>query len=244
MLFPHLHKALVVTCNAKMNSPTTIELKNIDSEDIDDVLRKVEKSFGFRFGDTELKDVKTFGELCDIISKKVQGDNSNDCTTQQAYYKVRSAIADTLLIDKNIIRPDTDLEQLFPRHNRREKIKELQNKLGLAIDILDIKAWLGWTIFSGIILSLVMFFSKWQFALCGLAFFISVGWTANKFFAKEFKIKTVAQLTEKIARENYLKARRNSATINRNEIAQKVKELFRHDLDLEDNALTREATFV
>src|SRR5947199_9565261 len=111
-----------------MNSPTTIELKNIDSEDIGDVLRKIEKSFGFKFGDTELKDVKTFGELCDIIANKVQGDNSNDCSTQQAYYKVRSAIADTLLIDKSIIRLDTDLEQLFPRDNRRWKINDLQNK--------------------------------------------------------------------------------------------------------------------
>jgi hypothetical protein len=30
-----------------MRSPTTIELKNIDSGDLDDVLKKVEKSFGF-----------------------------------------------------------------------------------------------------------------------------------------------------------------------------------------------------
>lgn len=227
-----------------MNLPDTIELKNIDPEDVGDVLLKVEKSFGFKFGETELKDLKTFGELCDIITNKIQGDNANDCTTQQAFYKVRSAIADTLLIDRSSISLDTDLERLFPKKNRREKIKEFQNKLDILLDILDIKAWLGWTIFSGIILSLLMFFFKWQFALCGLAVFISVGWTSNKFFAKEFEIKTVAQLTEKIARENYLKTRRNSATINRNEIAEKVKELFRHELDLEDNVLTRQATFV
>lgn len=57
-----------------MSLPDTIELKNIDPEDVGDVLRKVEKSFGFKFGDTELKDVKTFGELCDIITNKVRGD--------------------------------------------------------------------------------------------------------------------------------------------------------------------------
>lgn len=244
MLIPHLHKALFVTCNANMNFPDTIELKNIDPEDIGDVLLKVEKSFGFKFGDTELKDVKTFGELCDIITSKVQGDNANDCTTQQAFYKVRSAIADTLHIDNCNISLDTDLERLFPRQNRRGKINELQSKLDIPIDILDIKAWLGWTIFSGIILSLLMFFFKWQFALSGLVVFILVGWTSNKFYAKEFEIKTVAQLTEKIARENYLKARRNSATINRNEIEEKVKELFKHDLDLEAKVLTRQATFV
>jgi len=227
-----------------MSVTTTIGLKNIDPDDISDVLVKVEKSFGFKFGDTELKDVKTFGELCDIITAKVQGDNVNDCTTQQGFYKLRSAIAATQLIDKNFITPVTNLQQLFPRHNRRQKIKDLQNELGMPVDILDIKAWLGWTIFIGIIVSLIMFFFKWQFALSGLAIFIAVGWTANKSFAKEFELATVGQLTEKLARENYLKSRRSSSTINRNEIAEKIKDFFSKELDLEEEALTRQATFV
>ena len=45
-------------------------------------------------------------------------------------------------------------------------------------------------------------------ALAGLLLFIAVGWTANKFFAKEFEIKTLRQLTEKLARENYVAVRR------------------------------------
>jgi len=208
------------------------------------VLGKVEKSFGFKFGKTDLKDVKTFGELCDIITNKVQGDNSNDCTTQQAFYKLRNALAATQLIDKDDITPDTELQQLFPRQNRRQKVKELQNELGIPIDILDIKTWLGWTIFIGLTLSVIMFFFKWQFALYGLSFFIIMGWTANKFFATELELLTIRQLAEKLSRENYLKARRNPSTINRNEIAQKVKEIFSKDFDLDEQVLTRQATFV
>jgi len=34
-------------------SDTTIELKNIDSEDVSDVLLRIEKSFGFKFGKKE-----------------------------------------------------------------------------------------------------------------------------------------------------------------------------------------------
>ena len=227
-----------------MSDTTTIELKNIDPEDISDVLVKVEKSFGFKFGDTELKDVKTFGELCDIITNKVQGANVNDCTTQQGFYKLRNAVAATQVIDKDSITTNTNLQQLFPRHNRRQKIKELQNELDMNVDILDIKAWLGWTIFIGIAGSLIMFFFNWKFALSGLTFFIGISWTAYKFFAKEFKLATVGQLTEKLTRENYLKSRRNSSTINRNEISQKVKEFFSGELDLEEEVLTRQATFV
>ena len=227
-----------------MSDTTTIELKNIDPEDISDVLVKIEKSFGFKFGDTELKNVKTFGELCDIITSKIHGANVNDCTTQQGFYKLRNAIAATQSIDKESISPDTNLQQLFPRHNRRQKIKELQNKLSMPIDILDIKSWLGWTIFIGITGSLIMFFFNWELALSGLTFFIAISWTAYKFFAKEFKLTTVRQLTEKVTRENYLKSRRNSSTINRNEISQKVKDFFSKELDLEEEELTRESTFL
>lgn len=226
-----------------MSDITTIELKNIDPEDISDVLEKVEKSFGFKFGDSELKDVKTFGELCDLITNKVQGDNVNDCTTQQGFYKLRNAIAATQVIHKSSITTDTNLKQLFPRHNRREKIKELQNELDMTFDILDIKAWLGWAIFIGIAGSLILFFFNWKLALSGLTFFLAISWTAYEFFAEEFKLATVGQLTEKLTRENYLKSRRNSSTINRNEISQKVKEFFSKELDLEEEVLTRQATF-
>jgi hypothetical protein len=226
-----------------MSDITTIELKNIDPEEMSDILVKVEKSFGFMFGDNELQNVKTFGELCDLITKKVQGDHVNDCTTQQGFYKLRKAIAATQGIDKDSIRTRTNLLQLFPRHSRRQKMKELESKLDMNVDILDIKAWLGWTIFIGIAGSLILFFVNWKFALSGLTFFIGMSWTSYKFFAKEFKLATVGQLTEKLTRENYLKSRRNSSTINRNEISQKVKEFFSEELDLEEEALTRHATF-
>ena len=102
-----------------MNNTDTIKLENIDSEDISDVLVKVEKSFGFKFGETELKDVMTFGDLCDIITNKVHGDNLTDCTTQQTFYKLRDAIVKTGPTDKKTLTPQSDLQDLFPRSTRR-----------------------------------------------------------------------------------------------------------------------------
>jgi len=116
-----------------------MQLRNIDPDDVADVLMKVQKTFDFKFGDTELRDVKTFGELCDIITAKVQGDDVEDCTTQQGFYKLRNAIAATLLIDKHLITPATALQQLFPRHHRRQNIKNLQYKPSMSVDMLDIK---------------------------------------------------------------------------------------------------------
>jgi hypothetical protein len=50
-------------------------------------------------------------------------------------------------------------------------------------------------------------------------------------------------LTEQIARENYLKARRNSTTVNNNEIETLLKEWFSKDLDLNKASPTRDAKF-
>lgn len=225
-----------------MTDLSTYKLSNIDPEDISDVLLKIEKSFDFKFGDSELKDVKTFGELCDIITNKVQGANSNDCTTQQAFYRVRTVITDILSIDNSNITPDTVLQQLFPRQKRRQKIKEIEDSLGFKTKILRPKHWITGTLVLAFIVSLIGLFIFWKIGLIFLiiSFF---GLKLSDKFGNEFDLKTVGQLTEKITREQYKQVRRNKATINRNEIVLKVKELFKHDLDLEESALTREATF-
>lgn len=219
------------------------KLDNYEDEDIFDVVLKLEKSFGLKFEKDAFYNVKTFGDLCDVFTNNLQGDNMDDCSTQQAFYKVRNAIAATQFIDINSITLDTKLQDVFPRHKRRKKIKKLQDELGITLNILDIKSWLGWTIFIGIVASLIMFFFKWQFALTGLLFFIAVGWTANKFFAKEFELTTVRQLTEKLARENYVDIRRIKGTINRQEILKVIIDTFSNDLDIDKAYLTRNDKF-
>lgn len=221
----------------------TYELCNVDPDDITDVLVKVQKSFGFKFGDTELKDVKTFGELCDIITNKVQGDNSNDCTTQQAFYKLRDAIADTLLIDKKSITPDTDLQKLLPKNIRRQSIKAIDRHLGFKTKVLRPKYSITGALAIIFLASLISLFALWQAGLVGLTFSI-VALTIAMKLGNELDLLTVGQFAEKLSREHYLKSRRISTTANKNEIAQKVKDLFIADLGLEEHQLTKQASFV
>jgi len=226
-----------------MTSPTIIELKNIDPDDIGDVLQKAEKSFGFHFGDTELKDVKTFGELCDIITNKVQGDNSIDCTTQQAFYKLRDTIATTLHVNKStLLTVDTRLRDLFPKKHRRQQIKAIESALGFQTKVLRPKHWIMTSLFLLLLASFVGLFFYWQTGLAGLTFSIAGFWLSDR-LGNELDLTTVGELAEKFAREHYKQVRRNPATVNRTEIAKKVIELFMTDLDLEENVLTREATF-
>ena len=168
------------------------QLSSCDPEDISDVLLKVEKSFDFRFGDTELKNVKTFGELCDIIVNKIEGDNLNDCTTQQAFYKVRDALVETLSIDKSKIVPATALQELLPKNKRRQLISQVDKLLRCKVDILQPKGWITMTLIVAILTSLIGLFIFWKIALAILVISILGIRLADK-SGIELNLETVGQ---------------------------------------------------
>jgi hypothetical protein len=91
--------------------------------------------------------------------------------------------------------------------------------------------------------SFIGLFIFWQVGLIGLTFSI-IGLTIATKLANELDLKTVGQFSEKIARENYLKARRATGTANRSEIVKKVKELFMAELGLEAHQLERQSSFL
>jgi len=225
-----------------MTDLETYELSDIDPEDISDILLKVEKSFDFKFGKNELRDVKSFGELCDIIRTKVQGENINDCTTQQAFYKLRNALVETLSIDKDSIKSETSLQELITGESRRQKISAIDKNVGFKTRTLRAKHWLTGSLLLTLIVSFLGLFLLWKIALPVFAMSI-IGLKLSDKFGNEFDFKTVGELAEKISREHYKEVRRNNQTFNPNEITAKVRELFKHDLDLKESALTREATF-
>ena len=224
-----------------MTTLSEFKLDNIDPEDFGDTLLKLEKSFGIKFADNSMKDAKTFGDICDVIESHINLDDKDDCTTQQAFYKIRKAIGLTQNFDVSSIEPQTQLTDIFPRSNRRKNVKHFQQALGFSVDILSMKTCLAMTIFIGFIASLIAFFFSWQYAVSGLTFFTLLVWTASK-FSKELNVSTVRELTEKISRKHYALARRHSGTINRNEIVKTIQDVFIADHLIDREQLAREAT--
>lgn len=222
---------------------TDYELKNIDPDDISDLLVKVEKSFDIKFGDTELMHISTFGELCDHIANKIQLDNSDDCTSQQAFYKLRDAISLTLQIDNKSISTNFSLADILPRQSRRSRTRKIEEQLGFKLNILRPPHWVTGTLAVILLASLVGLFFNWQIGLLGLAFSIAGLWLASK-IGNELDLQTVGQVAEKMTRENYLKSRRNSKSFNKNEIEKVLTDWFSNDLNLDKSKLTRDAKFV
>ena len=220
---------------------TDYKLDNIDPEDIEDLLVKVEKSFNIKFVGNELVGLSTFGEVCDHITNKIELDHSENCTKQQAFYKLRNAISSTLNIDN--IKTDTLLAEILPRQNRISAVPQIENKLGFKLSFLRPTYFVSGTLLIVLLASFVGLFINWKFGLSGILFSVAGFLIADK-FGKEIDIRTVGELTEKMARENYLNSRRNPATFNKNEIENILKEWFSKDLDLDKTMLSRDAKFV
>lgn len=225
-----------------MKQEEIFKLENIDPDDISDVLVKVEKSFKFKFGQTDLKDVKTFGELCDIIVSKIELQENIDCTSQQAFYKLREALGTALQINEAEIQPITQLIDLFPKSIRRQKIKQVERILGFSLKILRPKHFVSGFFAILFIISLLGLFASWKFGLIGLITSLTCISVANK-FANELEVSNIAALVGKMSRENYINSRRNKTTVNKAEVIKKIEQLFSHDLGLEPEFLTRGAIF-
>lgn len=219
---------------------TEYQLKDIDSEDIEDLLLEVEKSFGIKFVGNELIHITTFGELCDHITNKINLENSNDCTSQQAFYKIREAISTTLQLENKKITPNFPLAEILPRQRRRSTIKKLENHLGFKLKILSAPHWITTTLSIVFIASIIEIYFNWHIGILGIIFSYNGFWIATR-IGNELDLKTVGEVAEKMTRENYLKSRRNQNTFNKKEIEKVLTNWFRINFDLEKKQLTREA---
>jgi len=196
-----------------------------DIEDINDVLKKIEIAYGIRFGETELQDVRTFGQLCNCILDKVSIEDVQDCTTQQAFYKLRDAFVEITGTNREDIKVNTDLSELFLSQDRKKQVKELEAVLGFKTHILTMQPLIKQlTVSVGLLSGIVVFFN-WQYGLSGAGLTIALGlWgfaTANT-----FTVRTVGELSEKLVMEHYINVRRNPLTGNKDEIIRQIEKLF------------------
>ena len=226
-----------------MSSLDDTKLENYDGEDINDVLIKLEKSFAIKFEIDSFKEVKSFGDICEVIQAHLNYEHKETCTKQQAFYKIRKAISQVQLIDESKIKLGSNLTDIFPRKNRRNRIKEFKKHIGIKADILTYPDWLGTTFGIGVVLSLIAFFFDWQIALSGVIFFIAAIKIAER-LGNQLEVKTVMQLAEKLVRDHYVEIRREPGTINRNEILETIKEAFSSQLAIDKKYLTNEASLV
>jgi len=217
-----------------------MELKSIDIEEIEYLIAKIEDSFQIEFEENELQNVKTYGELCDEIKKKIELQSIDNCTSQQAFYKLRNIIIKLTNSEKIEVSPKTELINLFPEKNRALKVQAIEKELGFELSILRPTKLVIGIVSLFMLVSFIGIFFSWKFGFLGIGMSIFGFWIAQK-TGNTFTLKTVGNLADKMVRDNYLKSRRNPKTVNRKEIENVISDLFSDYLYLDKSKLTREA---
>jgi hypothetical protein len=217
-------------------------LKECDGDDISDVIQKLEKSFGLRFHKDAFLKVTTFGEFCDVFQEYISSTHEDTCTTQQAFYKLRDSISILQQIDKMQIQPDSQLTGLLPKKDRRKKVRRLIRDLGIRIRVLENEGWIHTVWVSSFIGSLVYLFFDWKIGLTGLISLIVVEKILRR-LAMQFRVKTLAQLSELLTKQSYISMRSRHGTVNRNEVTQIIVDTFAEDLLIDKSLLAREEKF-
>ena len=192
----------------------------------EDFVFEVENSFDISFTLEELDELQTFGELSELILNRIQLTDEVDCTTQQAFYRLRDVVSRKCGLDPKTIRPELELASVLPRETRKEHIKEWQAALGMDLDILDSPKWVHSLIGFFVLGTFVSFFISWKLGLSALAVLIAgVGIAIST--ENELNVFTLGDLARKLTRKNYIESRRDPSTVNRAEIDRILQAWFR-----------------
>ncbi len=128
----------------------TTSLNLVGDGDDEDFVNAIRQSFGFEFGDDELRSVETFGELYDAVLAHLpntQPGLRTHCRSASAFRRLRRAIRS---IRSGDVRPSTPLRELVRDGNYGRFLNRLQYESGLD---LGPRALASWTVALGLAVS-------------------------------------------------------------------------------------------
>ncbi|SIO66468.1 acyl carrier protein [Singulisphaera sp. GP187] len=118
---------------------------------------ETEQTFGIKINDRDAEQITTVGGLYRYVLTKLEGQESPSptCKSAAVFYRIRRALGETLGIERDRVRPSTDIEDLIASNGRRRAWNELRNTLNLDLPGLVYPDWVGLFQFGAFLLGLV-----------------------------------------------------------------------------------------
>lgn len=209
-------------------------LAKYDALDIDEIIISIEKSFDIKINDNEANGIKTYGDFETLILSKIEGEEKSDCTSQQAFYKLRNIISENFNIEKKDIKLETKLDEIFPKKNRIKNIQLLEKELSIKNKFLTFSSIQFVVLFIVFSSSIVFLFFNlfYAFIIFSIGLILSETFKANSFYFKNIK-----EFSEFLKNENYKNSRRDYNSFNPNEVKDVIKNIFFEKLDIEKSKL-------
>ncbi|MFH1024270.1 MAG: phosphopantetheine-binding protein [Planctomycetota bacterium] len=96
-----------------------------DAYDAVELVMAVEEEFKIALSDTDAEQCVTVDNLVDLVYSRVRHNDQEPCPAQHGFYVIRRRMMDRLGLERSRIRPETKLEDLIGRENRRKVLLEL-----------------------------------------------------------------------------------------------------------------------
>ena len=85
-----------------------------------EILMEVENVFGIQIPNKIAEKIITVGDFQNVVWELVKGRESNKCTSQSLFYKLRESFSNQFEIPKSSINLETKLNNIIPGDNRRK----------------------------------------------------------------------------------------------------------------------------
>ncbi|WP_405567091.1 phosphopantetheine-binding protein [Polaribacter sp. Asnod6-C07] len=97
-----------------------------------ELLISVEDKFGIRIEDSEAEKIYTVQNFVDSVYSKIITNLNDKCLTQIVFYRIRKAVRNLKLTDKEI-KPDTKITELLSQTELKENWYLLKTEIGLEL---------------------------------------------------------------------------------------------------------------
>jgi acyl carrier protein len=213
-----------------------------------ELIMETEKEFGISFRETEIYGADTVGKFVDVVYSRFRKDKREPCPSQHAFYEIRNRLMEAYSTDRSQIRPNTELERLIPRENRRKHWEEfLKNFLDVSVADVPLEAtkWLN-RIIIFLIPSVVflLFFSFLPLVLFWVGLFpaLLTGWFLD-WLLTPFKMEFPKDCSSVKGLVPYIKSF-DAKVWSRNEVFEKIREIIVDLIDIHPKMVTSDAHWI
>ena len=190
-----------------------------EEEDFESYLIDLEKSFQIKFGKDDFSQVQTVGQLFDVIMNKMSYADETYCSSQQAFYVLRTGIEKTF---GKTIKINTKISEIF-HPKTRKNWSRLQKETNLNLPKLELNQ-----VQSGFYLIIVLtaigsfIIMLLKFKIGALIFGITcLLASTTRYFSSKLPVTNVRELVEKLVEMNYTRVMKGKN--NRVEVQQLLK---------------------
>lgn len=213
-----------------------LRLDQILIEDVEDAVPEWEESLGINPPPEAYRQVRNFGDICDVVEAYMQGEAESDCTQQQAFYRLRKVVSQTFDLPVSALHPSTRWEELVKGRKRSEILQKLKIGMGVRVNLFGIPEELSYLISCAALISLCCLLISFSVGLFFSAFttviiFVSIQW------GQKLRHKTLGDSCKELCGLHYRKMRRNPTSFNPTEVRQALHDFFTHYFDLDPQQL-------